>query len=38
MAARLGMRFDGFDPVGETIEVAQQALEFTGQPTMPVES
>ena len=25
MAMRLGMRFDGFDPVGETIEVAQQA-------------
>ena len=25
MAIRLGMRFDGFDPVGETIEVATQA-------------
>jgi 5,10-methylenetetrahydromethanopterin reductase len=25
MALRLGMRFDGFDPVGETIEVAAQA-------------
>ncbi len=27
MAIRLGMRFDGFDPVGETIEVAAQAEE-----------
>ena len=27
MAVRLGMRFDGFDPVGETIEVAAQAEE-----------
>jgi 5,10-methylenetetrahydromethanopterin reductase len=27
MAVRLGMRFDGFDTVGETIEVAQQAVE-----------
>ena len=27
MALRLGMRFDGFDPVGETVEVAQQAEE-----------
>lgn len=26
MALRLGMRFDGFDTVGETIEVAQQAV------------
>ena len=26
MAIRLGMRFDGFDPIGETIEVAQQAV------------
>ena len=25
MALRLGMRFDGFDPVGETVEVATQA-------------
>ena len=27
MAVSLGMRFDGFDTVGETIEVAQQAVE-----------
>ena len=26
MAIRLGMRFDGFDPIGETIEVAQEAV------------
>ncbi len=26
MAVRLGMRFDGFDTVGETIEIAQQAV------------
>jgi len=26
MAVRLGMRFDGFDTVGETIEVARQAV------------
>ena len=25
MALRLGMRFDGFDPVGETIEIAARA-------------
>jgi 5,10-methylenetetrahydromethanopterin reductase len=33
MALRLGMRFDGFDPVGETIEVAQQA-EAAGASTI----
>ena len=33
MAIRLGMRFDGFDPVGETIEVAAQA-----EPEDEVES
>jgi 5,10-methylenetetrahydromethanopterin reductase len=26
MTLRIGMRFDGFDPVGETIEVAQRAV------------
>ena len=27
MSVRLGMRFDGFDPVGETISVSAQAEE-----------
>ncbi len=26
MTLRIGMRFDGFDPIGETIEVAQRAV------------
>jgi len=33
MALRLGMRFDGFDPVGETIDVAQKA-EAAGAATI----
>ena len=33
MALRLGMRFDGFDPIGETIEVAVQA-EAAGASTI----
>ena len=33
MALRLGMRFDGFDPVGETIEVAAEA-EAAGASTI----